>query len=990
MSEKSLPFYAQAAVLDKYIHSIDPAKEPEVLAVLLDMLRNREDLKTYFFRSEPSVAWASILYEHGFLTRAPSPVKEEKGFTLPYWYEQGFLISVASEVPEIVVKHVQSIEGDGWYIALAIEALLKIEADRIKEIEQRIIHWLNDPEITPIISKVVSKLVKKLVLESEEDCGFSLFRALTEPKPPREIKKIEKFQFGNEAVSKLRDSYEEDHVIIELSKVLSAINPARTTDILELHLLVSLDIEQEIKNVPEYKYKSYWRSAIEETDQDLHQDYKGKLLNGLRNSISDWLGQKPQQVKPLLQRYLNHEREIFRRLGLYVLAKWPLMFREELRNELLRFQNLNEMGIHHEFFILLKNGFQHLDLPDQEKIIEAIRMGPPAGASIELARWAEEQYGLDRDEYIENHKKRWIRDRLFMIRGHIGGPALGKLNELISELGTPEHPDFTRWHSGVYWVRDVSPKSEEELREMEPEDLFEFVRNWRPDHDHHFGPERLSYEGLAAILTNLVLSDLERYENVFEQIFLYRAENTCAFFEYLRSYIEKDEEKPIPWEFCLLLAEKLLQNKTARDELYTEEGGNWVWARKRIVDFLGKVVAKRNFVPSEHLPRIKDILLILINDSDPDQESDRPEQGVFGQGDPATVAINHVRPVALSSLIQYALEKAIRVLGIENQGPGVGRIEQEVQEELTRKLNKKIDTSWAVHSVYGRYLWTLFWLDKDWVVSRIDQIFPESPEEESMWYFIAAWDSFVIFNNYNTQMIDILRPKYKRAIENLRKGFFTETHLRPIESLSNHLILDYLHSDEDIHAPKEKQPLLASLFEAANADQRGSACWVLWKMCQGNPRETEAYWPKIRRLWEWRIQVASAANHTSGFDNEMQWLAQLILVAPAYETIKSLWPLLEGVLPHIQRDKHGLAWRSLEEYLAKEVDQDPERAIQYYYMMYYKTKGPPLMLKRDYARKIIETAAESKIAREKALSLIDLLARLNIHEFRDIYDHYCK
>ena len=76
--------------------------------------------------------------------------------------------------------------------------------------------------------------------------------------------------------------------------------------------------------------------------------------------------------------------------------------------------------------------------------------------------------------------------------------------------------------------------------------------------------------------------------------------------------------------------------------------------------------------------------------------------------------------------------------------------------------------------------------------------------------------------------------------------------------------------------------------------------------------------------------------------------------------------------------------------MAKEVDRDPERAIQYYYMMHYKTKGPPLMPKKDYARKIIETAAETKISRQKALSLIDLLAHFNIHEFKDIYDRYCE
>ena len=48
----------------------------------------------------------------------------------PYWDAQGYLISVASQVPDIVMKHIETIHGHVWYISRAIEALCLIEADK--------------------------------------------------------------------------------------------------------------------------------------------------------------------------------------------------------------------------------------------------------------------------------------------------------------------------------------------------------------------------------------------------------------------------------------------------------------------------------------------------------------------------------------------------------------------------------------------------------------------------------------------------------------------------------------------------------------------------------------------------------------------------------------------------------------------------------------------------------------------------------------------
>jgi hypothetical protein len=123
----------------------------------------------------------------------------------------------------------------------------------------------------------------------------------------------------------------------------------------------------------------------------------------------------------------------------------------------------------------------------------------------------------------------------------------------------------------------------------------------------------------------------------------------------------------------------------------------------------------------------------------------------------------------------------------------------------------------------------------------------------------------------------------------------------------------------------------------------------------------------------------------------MQWFARLPLVAPESESLASLWPLLEGILPYIPRTEYrDLIWESVEEYLSNEVEQDPSRAIQFYRLMYERAKGHTWAYykHREESRKIIQTAAACRESRNEALSLINLIARLGDDQYRDIYGNY--
>lgn len=986
-----LPLYAQAALLDRYIHSPDPAANPGVLQIILEMLQSRQELRDLFFRSGPSAAWAEILWDQGFFAEPPTPKETARGSTLPLWDAQEYLISVASQVPDIVIKHIESVRGHGWYIGRAIEALCFIPASDVKGTLPKVINWLEDPKISQAIAQPSFELMKNLAKEGEFASALEIFRSLTAPLTASSAIKSGPYTFGGEAISKLAMTRGEDRVLNTGLELFSQKHSPQLVSLLEKNLCNALDLEADTIDRPNRRFSSGWRSAIEDTDQDLGHGYKHNLFRALREALKSWAEHDAENVRPLIERYLGEEREILRRLGLYLLWKYPAEFQLLVASELLNRENMDDVTVHHEFFLLLQEGYPYLPPAEQGALVEAICEGPPKERMAQLAQWAQEQRGADPDEYASRRTKIWVRDRLWMLRDHLAGQASAMLQELVDDLGTPAHPAFLAWSAGAHWVQDIGPITEQELSEMTPDELISFLRDWKPDPDPYLGLERVSYSGLARLLAKVVMANLDRYGDHLALIALMRPEYAYALLKRLEG---GEEAKTLSWEVSLDLCERLLADDTVRQDMTEGDEGDWRGVRLAIASLLEMGLAYPDRpIPKELLPRARDILSILVDDPDPTLEDDQPQEDWFGHNDPATVAVNHVRPYALIALMEYARVHSLSAqeaeAGSETKEPGPKGLEPIVRQTLEDKLDRKEEPSLAVHSVFGRYLPLLYWLDREWLEPRLDSILPEEDDEDSVHFFVAAWDSFVIFNAVYLDLFDLLHSKYERAIYNLGKGYVTETHLEPQEKLGRHLIWAYMRSEYDVISPSGQQSLIALFFNQASPEDRGAAVWLLWRIVSENPSELGTYWPRARALWEWRMREASQLGHSVDFDSEMQWFAHLCQEAPDSETISSLWPLLEGLLPHITRhEQRFVGWESIEDYLAREVDRDPVKSIELYRLLNDQALQPRWFYPREEARKILETAAAHPDSREEALSLIDLLARKGLYDYRDIYDRY--
>jgi hypothetical protein len=215
-------------------------------------------------------------------------------------------------------------------------------------------------------------------------------------------------------------------------------------------------------------------------------------------------------VGAIIDDYLSLDYEILRRLSIYLLWQFPQQYLDRARDILLNAENMDEGGIHHEYFKLLEHGYPHLEPADKRRLEEMILSGPIPDRLAEVATWAKEERGEDPEEYARGYTRHWRQKRLWMIRHHLQGEVAVELQKLTAELGEPDHPDFTSWSYGVRAISSVSPVNEDEIRAMPLEELSKYLREWKPrDRWPQFDEE--NYGSLGQVVARVVFSDYKKY-----------------------------------------------------------------------------------------------------------------------------------------------------------------------------------------------------------------------------------------------------------------------------------------------------------------------------------------------------------------------------------------------------------------------------------------------------------------------------------------------
>jgi len=196
-------------------------------------------------------------------------------------------------------------------------------------------------------------------------------------------------------------------------------------------------------------------------------------------------------------------------------------------------------------------------------------------------------------------------------------------------------------------------------------------------------------------------------------------------------------------------------------------------------------------------------------------------------------------------------------------------------------LETEYEDKEITNAVMGYYLYNLFYFDKEWTKTQINNIFPEQKENRNKWN--AAWEAYIIRHkqNLNEIALDILNKQYKKAINKVQSPNIS---LYAKEALSTHLFLAYLHG----HLGLDKGGLIYLYFKQANIDIRNRAMWDYFKnIFPYTKQKNNSFLDRYFSLWDYRIdQLAEAIKNkkitTKDAFKELKWYGVLFSETTEY------------------------------------------------------------------------------------------------------------
>jgi hypothetical protein len=954
-----MKFYDKAIIIDRLINlSQITKKDIDELSSFLD----DESVRNYFYHNLKNVKWFPHLKKMREFSKTPVMQTKDGNSWLPDWPVVEYLTAVAKEIPNEVVEVVKSVTTDNsrviWKFALLGKELPPEYTAQLVPLVEK---WLElKYRVSTNFDIEILEWIKHLVNGEQVQPALELFRVLTKPQ------KLEKAYLGQgQSVDKIRpdaisvlDQYSFKELIEKYLPCLINIKPFEVSSILQDSLSKAIDIER--MESPKHDLSALWRPAIEDSDQNWRfDDFKDLLAEASRDTLQACVSKEQNKSSELIKSYLGKEYSIFRRLALHTIRTNLNIFFELGKDLVLKEDNLLDTEINHEYLLLLQAIFGKLSISERKQLIEYI--------------FAKPYYDEDAQVDIqESQKKYWIVSKLSVIEKELDSETKRTYEQFVKETGPSAHPTYPFYHES--FRGEESPKTKQELSEMTPDEVFSFLRDFKPQGTFR-GP---TLNGLARTLQEDIKSRLEEYIKHAESLDSVKPIYIVSF---LNALIElKNTIKKSDWGNLLGLLSRLAQKskQQSKNNPDEEDDYNYDSVRRRVVDFIGDAIKgdKEKRIPYQFKKEVWQIIGLLCEDPEPTEEYEDKYGG--SNMNPPTLALNTIRGKAMIALVDYALWIAEEKVNEKGYSRGDNLFDPEVQELLDKKLDKIKEISPAVHSVYGTYLPNLCYLNLNWVKNNLSRIFPED-----MKYWKAAWGSYVSFTGVYSDVYSMLNTEYKKAINLLpeNKVFYKGMGHSPEEALAEHLSVAYLNNLSGLN----KEDLIYQYFEKANDHQRSSAVRFIGHIGrQEKSFETnQQFWDNAKALWKLRVELVKRNEPRIEVSEEFTSFIRWVDIIP--EDLGEMSEIIRGTLTYC-KPQHELS--GVFKYLVKHLDKHTYDVLSILDQLMISIGSGTSFYDHENLRQILEAGMRSADSKAKDLSIdcINRFGEWGMYQYRDILD----
>ncbi len=937
----------------------------------------------YFFDNLNSPEWIIPLYENKFFDDPYPLLHDGRHVRFPIWPASRYLIRMAEHAPKEVAK-----------VALAIpltenvrvnedlaDIALNLPSTLAAKFVSKAKTWLNSP-YQLLLPEKLGNLISHLAKDGHSKAAMDLAKALitvsSDPSGQSDTGK-EESQMYPPAQNPLAqfEEWDYEHILERNIPDLVAASPIKTLDWLceLLGKAVRLSRIRSNDEGPE-DYSVFWRNAVEDHEQNFHDDLKDLLVSAVRDAAQQIATSHPEEIRHIISLLESKPCKIFQRVALHIIRLNPDTIMDWVTDRLTNRDLFYESV--HEFRLLQRDLFVRLSPSAQENIFHMITNGPPDVEEL-ISDWEQEKGERPPTEQVEKYKKNWKMKKLFLIRAALDTQWKARLDTLVSELGEPECPEFSTYAAS--WTGPTSPKDVEELQNLPISELKSFLVKWKPERDHRaLGP---SPNGLGRTLTTVIANNPQPY-----------AEKARDFKEldptYVRSILAGFREalkknRSVLWapviELCMWVVH---QPRIIEGRMVTNRDidPDWGWTRKELAS-LFSVGFEHEFLS---IPlNLREIVWVTLEEltNDPDPSGEDEADSYSNRWAPSSLSINSTRGLTMHAIMRYARWIRKYTENDPRQPELVGQVSDqmpEVQALLDAHLDPSRDPSHAIRSIYGQWFTTLVWLDSQWAASLVQKIFPKEDQEPTRSLHLAAWDSYIKFSKPYLRVYELLKDQYGAAI--CRLGSLSEDNLRsqdPEERLAEHLMIFYWHGALSLSSIGH----LTQFYEKASPELCAHALGFVGRClreCIRTPSSEVI--TRITDLWTWRFHTVTNPGAPTKYSKELAEFGGLF-ASGQMDLEWSMGQLLEVLRLVGKAEPDHLVL----ERLAELEPHHSANAVEALRLFVERDRDGWLLLSyKGYARTILSNAIQGTDpgGREDAIDFINWLAAKGSRQFLNL------
>ena len=734
--------------------------------IIGEYIRRYNGIDKYVFRSpslgdsKDTLFWLNKLKEKGYFNPEDNPKTNED----PHWYILDYLQIVANnnlknpdqKITNILVKIVNSIinyrDENGKRIDNYRTDLIMLRMFRYYPKNKIIIQHIDFTKEalkakwgrSILESEIGQEFIPKLIKDKNKECLLYLLEIVFsfQEKENKYIPLIEEYPL-KEIIKKNTLGIAE---LCGLEAVGVAIN--------KIKYLIKQDYSDFNNRFSIYTIEDNAKSPTKE-------DYEYQIIYFIRDVLCLL---DMDQTRGKVEQLLAEKQPIFNRIAIYIIDKNY----QKLNDVFWGFNRnfINEEELKHELYELVKNNCRLFTDEQVEKIINWIEKASYISSDVKHEYFKDNQEDIKK--YVALKKKEWLTALLETKNEKV----LEKYNK-YDGINPKEitHPGYDYWFED--WQGDKSPIPKEKLLEKTNRGIADYLINFKEEGEW----ERPSIGGLSYMFRDCVFEQPERFSddlNPFLEIpQIYQSDILSGINRGCR------ENKIFDWKKVFEFMEQIIAQDYFWTIQYQKRKHNYrEWIITEILELI-KEGSKdnKNAYDLKFFPKTEKILLKLASKIEPKK---------YNADNIVNKAMNSNLGKLLSAMVFYSFRYAKK-----NKSKNTERWPKKIKIYFNKILNRKDNPPIELGAVVGKYLPSIYYLDKEWITINFNNIFNKGIQQ--LWE--VAFSSYLFYSTTIYIELYMLFKKDNHLLKGILTDFkeeFSEKHF------VQHICLAYLEGWEKL------------------------------------------------------------------------------------------------------------------------------------------------------------------------------------------------